>query len=208
MAIWMAAALAAAAWTGGDDDALPRSLQLEDEISATNGIVAARLGAWAGRSFRFEAIRPDGTKAASTQQAFFSASLLGGVQFYDHLVLLGTVESDVASKITINAGGVYVGWRERPKQRYGKGVPDEVMAYAGVLVGRVKVDETDFGTFDRSVGFGGGFTFGWTLSPHCIVQFYAEYRNLSFDYNRSVLSGDDKIGGSSVWLGAGIDYRF
>lgn len=207
MALWMAVVLAAAACPPGDDD-LPRSLQIEDDWSAAEGVVALRAGVWAGREFNFEAVRTDGTKASSKQEAFASASVLGGVQFYDHLVLLGTYEADFASKISIQVGGAYLGWREHPKEKYGKGVPDEVMLYAGVLVGRLDVHQDDFGSFKRDTGFGGGVALGWSVSKQATVKFYGEYRFLRFDYTRDVVSGDTSIGGSTGWFGLGLDYRF
>lgn len=207
MAIWLAAVLAAAASAQQEDYRLPYSLQ-DDEVRAVEGVVAARLGVWTGRDFKFQAIRTDSTQATTNHQALFSASVLGGVTVYEHLVVLGTFETSFASKTTAQVGGVYLGWRERPKERYGKGVPDEVMVYAGALIGRYEVDETDFGSFDRGIGFGGGLTLGWTISRHMAFQFYGEYRFLKFDYERDVLSGDDQIGGNAVWIGAGIDLRF
>jgi len=207
MAIWLAVMLAAAGFPP-DDDRLPRSLQLEDEVQPVTPTVAARLGIWTGRTFEFQAVRTDSTQATTKQKTFFTASLLGGVQLYDHIVLLATIESSFASKTTIQAGGAFVGWRERPKLRYGKGVPDEVMIYGGVLVGRLDVDKEDFGEFDRGVGFGGGLEFGWSVSPSTVVQLFAEFRSLKFDYRRDILSGDDSIGGTSGWFGIGIDHRF
>src|SRR5258706_2949842 len=189
MTFLMAVVLAASALPPGDE-ALPRSLQSDEEWSSVSAVLDARVGVWTGRSFSFQAIRTDATQATSKQQALFSASVLGGVEFFDHSVPLGTDEQDLASKITGQVGGGYVGWREHPKQKYGKGVPDEVLVYAGVLVGRIDVNQTDFGSFDRGVGFGGGLALGWTLSPHAAVQFYAEYRSLPFDYQRDVLVGD------------------
>lgn len=206
MGIWMAVVMAAA--LGPEDDPLPQQLQLEDDWSAVEGVIAARLGVWTGRDFKFQATRTDNTQATSKQEAFFSASILGGVQFYEHFVVLGTYESDVASLITAQAGGGYIGWREHPKERYGKGAPDEAMAYAGVLVGRLHVHQTDFGAFDRGVGFGGGLALGWALSTHVTAQLYGEYRSLKFNYERDVQSGDKRIGGSAGWFGLGIDYRF
>ncbi|HVE41437.1 MAG TPA: outer membrane beta-barrel protein [Planctomycetota bacterium] len=207
MGIWLAAVLAAAVLPP-EDDALPRTLQIEDDVEFVHGLASARLGVWTGRSFSFEAVRPDGTKAASKQQALFSASILAGAQFYEHLAILGTFEADLASKITATVGGVYLGWRENPKPRYGKGVPDEVLIYGGVLFGHLTVDQTDFGSFDRGVGFGGGLEFGWELTPHLVVELFAEYRYLKFDYKPDILSGDDHIGGSTGWFGIGLDYRF
>jgi hypothetical protein len=207
MAIWLALALAAAGLPP-DDERLPVSLQLDDELSPVRATVTARLGAWTGSSFEFEAIRTDSTKANSKQKTFFSASILGGAVFYDHVVLLATYEASLASKLTITAAGAYLGLRDHPKPRYGKGVPDEVMLYAGVLLGRVHVDATDFGSFDRGVGFAGGVELGWSISETLVVGIYGEYRNIKFDYQRDIISGDDQLGGSSVWVGLGLDYRF
>ena len=208
MGIWLAAVLAAACAPPDDDEALPRSLQIEDDVVVVRGLASARLGAWAGRPFSFEAVRTDNTQAVSKQQALFSASVMGGAQFYEHLAVLGTIEGDFASKITAQVGGVYVGWRENPKPHYGKGVPDEVMIYAGVLLGHLTVHQTDFGSFDRGVGFGGGLEIGWELSPHLVFELFAEYRYLKFKYKPDIVSGDDHIGGSTGWFGLGFDYRF
>jgi hypothetical protein len=208
MAIWIALALAAAALPPDDDVRLPVSLQFEDERPPVRATATARVGAWTGSSFEFQAVRSDSTQATSKQQTFFSASVLGGAVFYDHVVLLATYEASLASKLTIMAGGVYVGVRDHPKPRYGKGVPDEVMLYAGVLLGRVDVDEPEFGNFDRGVGFAGGVELGWSIAEGMVVGLYGEYRNLKFDYQRDILSGDDTLGGSSVWVGLGLDYRF
>jgi hypothetical protein len=207
MGIWMAVALAAAVFPPEDGE-LPRSLQTDDDWTAVDGIADARLGVWGGRKFKFQATRTDSTLASSKQEALFSASLLGGVQFYEHVVALGTYEMDLASKISAQVGGAYMGWREHPKQRYGKGVPDEIMIYGGVLVGRLRIHESDFGTFDRGIGFGGGLALGWSLSQHVAVQLFGEYRYLKFDYERDVLTGNKSMGGSTGWFGLGLDYRF
>jgi hypothetical protein len=208
MGIWLAAVLAAAGVPPDDDEALPRSLQIEDDVVAVRGLASARLGVWVGRPLSFEAVRTDNTQAVSKQEALFSASIMGGAQFYEHLAVLGTFEGDIASKITAQVGGVYVGWRENPKPHYGKGVPDEVMIYAGVLLGRLTVHEADFGSFKGGVGFGGGLEIGWELSPHLVFELFAEYRYLKFNYKPDIVSGDSHIGGSTGWFGLGLDYRF
>src|SRR5688500_10598494 len=207
MAIWLAAVLAAAGFPQ-DNDRLPRSMKLEDETAVAEGVLAARVGVWASRQFEFEAIRTNSTKAESKQQAFFSASLLGGVQLYERLVILGTFESNIATKITIQAGGAYLGWRDHPKQHYGKGVPDEVMLYAGVLFGRLMVDQDDFGSVDSGIAFAGCVIFGSCLSSDPSIQLSGAYRSMPFDYVRVIVSGDDKIGGSGGCIGLGLQYRF
>jgi hypothetical protein len=207
MAIWMAVVLAAAGLPP-QEDRLPRTLQSDENPPIVEGFIGVRTGVWMGRSFDFQSVRTDSTEASSDQQALFSASLYGGVQFYEHLAVMLSYEADIASKISASVGGAYLGWREHPKERYGKGVPDEVLIFAGVVTGRISVDSPDFGSFKRGVGFSGGLMLGWSLSSHWTVQLDGEYRFLKFDYKRDVLSGDTSIGGNTVWIGLGLDYRF
>ncbi|HZE97648.1 MAG TPA: hypothetical protein VE981_11525 [Planctomycetota bacterium] len=180
----------------------------EEERSPVAGILEPRAGVWVGRDFKFEANRTDGLQSLSKQEALFSAELMGGIELYDHLQILASIEGDIASKITAEVGGLYLGWRQRPKERYGKGVPDVATVYAGVLFGKFEVHEDNFGDFDRGVGFAGGFSLGWELSPAWAIDFIAEYRYLKFDYKMDVSSGDTSIGGNAVWVGVGMNLRF
>ena len=207
MAIWMAVMLAAAGFPPNDEK-LPRTLQAEETLKPVEAIFGVRAGIWTGRSFDFQAIRLDSTQATSDQQAFFSAQALAGIQLYEHVAVLVSYEADIASKVSAHVGGAYLGWRERPKTRYGKGVPDEVLIYAGAVTGRISVDTTGFGSFDRGLGYSVGLSLGWSLTPRLSVQLAGEYRYLKFDYRQDVLSGDTSIGGNSVWAGLGLDYRF
>src|SRR5687768_15004162 len=124
MAIWLAAMLAAAGLPP-EDERFPRSLQDEESVRPVEAILGVRTGVWTGRGFEFESIRSDSTQASSDQAALFCASILGGLEFYDHFVFLLTYEADLASKVTAQVGGAFIGWRENPKEKYGKGVPDE-----------------------------------------------------------------------------------
>lgn len=207
MAIWMAVMLAAAGLPQ-DDDRLPRSLQAEETVKPVEAIFGARAGLWTGRGFDFQAIRTDSTQATSDQQAFFSAQAVVGAQFVEHVAVLVSFEADLASKVTAQVGGAYVGWRERPKERYGKGVPDEVLIYGGVVTGRISVDSPDFGSFKRGIGYSVGATFGWALNRHLYVELAGEYRYLKFDYRENVISGDTSIGGNTAWFALGLDFRF
>jgi len=207
MAIWMAVMLAAAGFPP-DDERLPRTLQADETFKPVEAILGARIGIWTGRGFDFQAIRTDSTQATSDQQAFFSAQAVVGAQFYEHVAVLVSFEADLASKVSAQVGGAYLGWREHPKERYGKGVPDEVLVYAGVVTGRITVDSPDFGSFKRGLGYNVGASFGWTISPHLTLELAGEYRYLKFDYRRDVLSGDTRIGGNTAWFGVGLDLRF
>jgi len=180
----------------------------EPKVRAVEGVALVRAGAWVSRDFEFQANRKDGLQSTSEQTTMISASLMAGIEIYDHFMVMGMVEVDVASKLTAEVAGLYVGWHQRPKERYGKGVPDEATVYAGVIGGSLKVHEDDFGDFEDDVGFAGGLSFGWTLSPSWSVEIYGEYRFLEFDYKKEVASGDTTIGGNSGWFGVGINFRF
>lgn len=207
MGIAMAAVLAVACFAQ-DERGGRYNYTLDEDTKTLDGVAGVRLGVWTGRDFSFDAIRTDGKQATSKQQALFSASAMVGMEFYDHFRVMIAAEADVASQITAEVGGAYLGWHQRPKERYGKGVPDEATVYAGVVFGSIKVNEPDFGEFDHGIGFGGGLDFGWLLSPRWSVDFLAEYRYLKFDYKRDVVSGDNSIGGHSVWIGLGLSVRF
>jgi hypothetical protein len=209
MAIWLAAVLTTACFAqDGSGVRSPYVYGPDDDATSLDGIFIPRVGVWAGRDFKFQATRADGFTSTSNQQALFSASAMAGVQLYDHFRILGSFEGDFASKISAEVGGAYLGWHQRPKERYGKGVPDEVTVYAGVQVGRIKVHEDDFGDFDRGVGFAGGMSFGWVVSSRVSVDLLAEYRSLKFDYRKEVTSGSTSIGGNTGWFGFGLDVRF
>ena len=207
MLIGMAVVLSAAVCCQ-DSSSYRRSIADEEESHPVECVLMGRLGAWVGRDFNFQATRTDGKVSTSKQEALFSASLLGGIELYDHFLVLGAVEGDAASKITSQLAGVYLGWHDRPKERYGKGVPDEATIYAGALGGSLKVHETDFGDFDRGYGAGAGISLGWVLTSHMSVDVYGEYRYLKFDYQRDVVSGDKSIGGNTGLFGLGVRFQF
>lgn len=207
MMIWMAVMLAAAGLPP-EDDGLPRTMQLEDEPRTVTVFATPRVGGWASRSFAFEATRVDNIQVSSQQQAFYSTSIRAGLEFYEHFVVMGMYEASFASKITAQLGGAYIGWREHPQERYGKGIPDEAMVYAGVLIGHLDVHVPDFGEFDRAIGFGGGLELGWNLTRNLTFNLYAEYRRVRFEYLRPVASGNTSMGGNSIGFGIGLDLRF
>ncbi|HLY11904.1 MAG TPA: hypothetical protein VKW04_21565 [Planctomycetota bacterium] len=207
MVICMAVVLSAAACCQ-DPPSYRRSLADEEGPRPVEGVAIGRLGVWTGRDFNFASTRTDGKLSTSKQEAFFSASVLGGIELYDHFLVLATIEGDVASKLSSELAGVYLGWHDRPKERYGKGVPDEATVYAGAIGGSLKVHETDFGDFDRGIGVGAGITLGWAMTRHLSFDLYGEYRYLRFDYKPEVMSGSRSIGGNTGWFGAGVSFRF
>ena len=209
MAILLAAVLTTACFTqDGSRVRSPYVYGPDDDAASLDGLFIPRVGVWAGREFKFQATRADGFRSTSNQEVLFSASAMAGIQLYDHFRILASFEGDFASKISADVAGAYLGWHQRPAEKYGKGVPDEVTIYAGVLDGRIKIHETDFGNFDRGVGFGGGVSFGWSVSSRVSVDLMAEYRSLKFKYRENVRSGSTSMGGSTGWFGVGLDVRF
>lgn len=208
MGIWIAAVMATACLTQDEYARGSTPYSAKEEATAVEGVLLPRVGVWTGRDFKFQATRSDGFVATSDQQALFSASLMGGVQIQEHVRILGMIEGDVASKITAEVGGIFLGWHQRPKERYGKGVPDEATIYAGPVVGKLAVHESGFGDFDNGIGVAAGMTFGWALSSNLTLDLIGEYRYLKFDYKKDVTAGDDSIGGHAGWFGVGLDVRF
>ena len=167
-----------------------------------------RMGAWAGRGFEFEADRAGGVRVTSDGSTMASAGIDVGTELYRGVILFGTVEESAARNQRARAAGAYLGYRERPAESIGRGVPDEVTLYAGGLWGSFEVDESGFGDFDDAFGFGGGIELAWRLGRSSAISLLAEYRFLEFDYEPDVTGGDTKAGGSTGWLGIGIDLRF
>jgi len=208
MGICMAVLLSAAGLCQETPYEYRRPSDPEPKARAVEGVAVVRVGAWIGNDFQFEANRTDGLQSSSKQNVLFSTSLMAGVELYDHFMILGMVEADFASKLTAEVGGAYIGWHQRPKERYGKGVPDEATVYAGVIGGSIKVHEDNFGDFDNDIGFAGGISFGWELGRNWSFELSGEYRYLQFDYKKEVVSGDTSIGGNSGWFGVGLNFRF
>ena len=190
------------------EDELPTHLQDDVGPAPVSGVLTLRTGVWTSHALAFSAVRTDNTQAISGNQTLFSASAMAGVEISSHLLILASLEADFASKISADVVGVYLGWREHPKERYGKGVPDSVSVYAGGVAGKIKIHEADFGSFDRGYGFSGGLSLGWDLSSKMTLDVIGEYRYLKFNYQRDVISGDTTIGGSGAWAGAGLSFRF
>ncbi len=87
-------------------------------------------------------------------------------------------------------------------------VPLEAGISAGVLGGRLEVDQSGFGDFDPAWGFlTRGDLSAW-LSDELSVSLWAEYRHIEFEYDREVLSGNRYAIGPSVALGISMAFLF
>ncbi len=202
MSVFLAILLASA----GD---LPQNLQEPEAPEAkTEGFVRVRGGAWASRSFDFEALRGNGSQVSTSGEILGSAALDVGVSIRERALIFLSAEAGSGSGLDARVAGLYVGIRERLKPPYPPAMPHEITAYAGALWGQIEARDASFGDFDDAWGFGGGLEFTWFLSRHWAFSVIGEYRLMRFKYREDVVSGDTEIGGSGVWGGASLELRF
>lgn len=197
--------LAALCASGGDPGETGAQ---EDSSSDLEPFVMLRSGVWAGTGFHFEAIK-DSIKREIETNALFSIGVDAGVKLLDHFVLFGTYEVNLAEDIFSDLAGVCVGYRERAVEGGRPAIPVETTIYAGGIYGRFEVDAEDgLYDFDDAFGFRAGIAFSWRAGRSLTVDLVGEYRLIEFDSRIKEDSGDDRIGGSSGWLGLGLNYRF
>jgi hypothetical protein len=183
---------------------LPVELRLENDDSTV--FARIRSGAWASNGFEFRATRTDGIQVNSEGQALLSGGVDLGVAIHDRFVIFGTYEVSGTDDLFADLAGLYAGYRDRSE--HGQGVPDEVTLYAGTILGRFEVKKEGFGDFEDAIGFGGGIDLTWHAARGLLFSVIGEYRLIEFEYHKDVLEGDKQAGGSGVWAGLALDFRF
>jgi hypothetical protein len=186
----------------------PKGPGEEDPPVLDEAFVRLRAGVWASRGFDFEAIRPGGLRVRSGDEVLASGGLDAGFSFLGSYVLFGTVEASGTDDVRAELAGLSLGYREFARPFDPPGVPDEVLVYAGGIWGRFDVDARGFGDFDDGFGFRAGLALTWRPVRSLALSLVAEYRLLEFDYEEPVVQGDREAGGSSGWVGLGLDLRF
>jgi hypothetical protein len=207
MTLWTALLLSAAS-AAGPDETLPAELRWEEGAAELEGFVRIRGGAWASRGFDFEAIRADSKLVRSNGDALWSGGVDAGLVFGDHLVVFASYELSLTDDVTADFASACVGWREKGEPDAAPGVPDEVTLYAGAGWGRFEVDASGFGDFEPAAGLRAGLAITWKATRGLWVSVVGEYRLIEFDYEEDILEGDDQAGGSTLWIGLGLDFRY
>jgi hypothetical protein len=87
-------------------------------------------------------------------------------------------------------------------------LPFDVHVAAGPLFGSLEVDVTGFGDFKNAVGFEARVDATAWLNKRVGIGLWLDFRQLSFDYKETVLSGDDKAGGPMFAVGASLILGF
>jgi hypothetical protein len=187
---------------------LPVSLQDGASFEDESVMFRVRGGAWICDGFQFEAVRTDSVQVASKEGVLPSGGADLAIALPLDLFVLATAELSMGSHTEAAIAGLALGYRERRSPDASELLPHEASAYAGAFYGRFEVDAEGFGDFDDAVGFFGGLSASWNVTRGFLIGIQAEYRFVEFDYELDVLSGDTSAGGSGVWVGASLDFRF
>jgi hypothetical protein len=87
-------------------------------------------------------------------------------------------------------------------------LPFDVHVAAGPVFGSLDVDVSGFGDFKNAAGFEARFDATAWLNKRIGLGLWLDFRQLSFDYKETVLSGDDKAGGAMFAVGASFTLGF
>lgn len=194
--------LAASLLQAPGDPPLPPTLAAEepaaDEIHFTF-MPALRVGGWFMGSF--EASTPLGGRKIESS-LFFDAGIDLRAEYGGWSLALAA-DYGVSSDVTAIVGGILFGkcWRLGD-------TPHFIQVAAGPLFGKLDVDVSAFGDFKSAVG--GVVRISTTVEVHesIEVMLWADYRQLTFDYDEPVVSGDKDAGGATFAFGAGFLLRF
>ncbi len=165
-----------------------------------------RAGVWAANGFAFEAVVGSVRREIDTH-ALFSAGVDGGVALHERFLFFLSYDVNLADHVFSDLVGASVGYREFSKDPNPL-VPRDVTLYAGGIWGRFDVEEDDFGSFEDSYGFRAGVSLSWAPARGLKLSAIGEYRLIEFEYNEEVTEGDDRAGGSTLWIGLGLDLGF
>jgi len=187
---------------------VPLEMRLDHDDPATEGFVRIRVGGWASSGFEFTAELPGSLEARSDGQGLFSGGVDAGIVLLDRYLLFATVEHSQTDDVNADVAGVCFGYRERVRSGAPTGVPDEVAIYAGGIWGRFEIDASGFDDFDDGLGLRAGVALTWRPAPGFAASAIIEYRLIEFEYQGDVVAGDKRAGGSTIWAGLGIDFRW
>ncbi len=191
---------------GAPGDPAPGQDGPEAASSGIEPYLTLRSGIWASTGFHFEAVTNSLRREIDTN-ALFSVGLDGGVEVADRFVFFATYEANMAEDIFADVAGACVGYREHGEEQGNPAVPVSTTIYAGGIWGRFDVDEEGY-EFDDAFGFRAGIAFSWKAGRRWAVDLVGEYRLIEFKCETKPDSGDKEVGGSTLWAGLGLSYRF
>ncbi len=195
-----------AALFGPAGDAAEPEAQTAPAAAEIEPFLTLRSGVWAGTGFNFEAVTGSVRREIETS-ALFSAGVDAGLAISERFLVFGFYEVNLAEDIFCDLAGACIGYREHGEEGGNPSVPIATTIYAGGMWGRFDVNAEGY-DFEDAWGFRAGIAFSWRAAPGLTVDLIGEYRLIEFDCKEKPDSGDDKVGGSTGWLGLGLQYRF
>jgi hypothetical protein len=184
-----------------EDDKAPPKEPVQEEPSGIDLTAGLRGGGWwVGK---FDALIPAGRRRIDSTLLFdagvdVQAELQGWT-----LGLSG--DYGTGKHLKMVTGAVLFGYE------WNVGDPDlpfDLHVAAGPVFGSFNVEVTNFGDFKNAVGFEARFDATAWLNKRIGLGLWLDYRQLSFDYKETVLSGDDKAGGPMFAVGASFTLGF
>jgi hypothetical protein len=159
-----------------------------------------RVGGWWMGSF--EATTPLGGRKIESS-LYFDAGIDLRAEYGGWSLAL-SADYAAASDVKATIGGVLIGkcWQ------LGDESPWYLQVAAGPIFGKIDVSTSGFGDFKSGVG--GEVRISATVEVHDRIELmlWMDVRQITFDYDEPVVSGDKDAGGASFAVGAGFLMRF
>jgi len=175
----------------------------EDEEEARSGTaqVGIRGGLWMLPDFK--STIPAGGREF-TRTALFDV----GVDFsllFDSVFVGSSIDYALTNELSIFSFSAQAGFEADLGKLL---VPLSLRASAGIMLAELDVDEESFGDFDHGVGFLARVELTGRVTSSVVASLWVDYRHIEFDYEPTVLSGDDKAGGATFAVGLSVGLRF
>jgi hypothetical protein len=190
---------------------LPRSVS-ESEPAAVRARADDPWGSFAlylGAAFRDSAFEATGTDSIEREVDGLGAATLGLealVHLHEDWRIGLAAEAGWGGDLRFAGAGPVLTWtfaRSQPKAAGGAS-DFEHLFKVGVLFQTLEVDKSDFGDFEAALEARVGYELRISMTAGWAATLGLEARYAVWDYDESILSGDDELGGFGVFLSAGI----
>lgn len=153
----------------------------------------------------FEAMTPQGLRKINPELLGMGRLELG-FDLADPVFVQAAFEYAGGGDTTLYSGTLDAGAHLLSTELFGSRLTMDVEA--GVLYSKLRVTLSDFGTFDPGVGFRAGATARAGLTDRWGLEASADYRDVTYPWGGSVLSGDHRARLRTAALMLGVSLRF
>jgi glycerophosphoryl diester phosphodiesterase len=173
----------------------------EEEPIEVAGLASLRTGLWAIPDFK--AMTPAGSREIS-RTALFDVGMDFSLDVAPFFVQ-SSFDYALSSELSIISFSVQAGLETDLGKLV---VPLSLRASAGVIFAELEVDDSRFGNFDHAVGFLVRAELMGRVSSSVVASLWVDYRQVEFDFDPVVTSGDDTAGGATFAVGLSVGVRF